>query len=154
MPSKSDRVFNLWVLLLQTRDATYNARNYELRQYGISSRDAGALHAIHSIGEKTTPAKISRWLYRKPNTIAGLLMRMQKKGLIKRSRDLESENLIRIGMSEEGKQAYNNALKRKSIHRIFRTLSDEECDHLFLYLMKIRDAALKETGHSIHRPLT
>ena len=154
MNSKSDRFFNLWVLLLQTRDAIYNARHDELRQYGMSPREAGTLRAIYSIGEKTTPAKISRWLYRRPHTIAGMLMRMQKKGLIKRSKDLEAKNLIRISLSEEGKKAHNKALKRESINRIFNTLTDEERDNLFLYLTKIRDAALKETGDTIHRPIT
>lgn len=154
MNSKSESNSNLWLLLLRTRDSISNARSIELRQYGVSSREAGTLIAIQSIGKKATPAKISRWLYRKPHTIAGILMRMQKKGLIRRNKDLEAKNMIRISMSEKGKKAYNNAVKRESINEIFNVLSDEEKDNLYSSLTKIMDAALKETGEDIFLPIT
>lgn len=154
MNSESDSAFNLWVLLLQTRDAVHNARSKELRPYGVSPREAGTIRAILSIGKKATPAKIARWTYRKPHTIAGILMRMQKKGLIKRSKDLEAKNLIRISVSEKGKKAYNHALKRETLHSIFGVLTEEERERLFESLSKIRDAALEETGDTISRPIT
>jgi DNA-binding MarR family transcriptional regulator len=79
MVSSTDKAFNLLVLLQQAMDAYYNARNKELSPYGISSREAATLHAICSIGKTVTPAKLARWVYRKPQTITAILNRMQKR---------------------------------------------------------------------------
>lgn len=149
---KEDKAFSMWVLLQQTRDAIYNARDKELSQYGISPRESATLHAINSIGEQATPAKLARWVYRKPHTIAGILNRMQDKGLIKLSKDKEVRNLVRIALTEEGKQAYAASRKRESIHRIFKAIADDKCGELESCLLSLRDKALKQTGDSIQRP--
>jgi DNA-binding MarR family transcriptional regulator len=150
--SKIDKPFSLWVLVQQTRDAIYNARNKELAKHDISVREAATLHGIVSLGPMATPAKLARWTYRKPHTIAAILNRMQRKGLIKLTKDLEIKNLVRISLTEEGKRIYKDILKRTSIHRAFKTLDDEICRQLEVGLTRIRDAALKQTGDSIQRP--
>ena len=152
MPTKSDMAFRAWIMLLQARDAANNARTQELSKYGISTREASTLHAVHSIGERTTPADIARWAYRKPHTIAGIINRMLKKGLVKRSKDLEFKNLVRISLTEKGTKAYEDSIKRESIYRIFRTLTKEDLAQLISLLIKVRDNSLAETGDSIHRP--
>ncbi len=62
--STTDRDYNLWVLLHQAKDAVFKARQKELSQYGISAMEAAALFIIQAIGNKPTPAEISRWIFR------------------------------------------------------------------------------------------
>lgn len=146
MPNNSseDRDYNLWVLLHQTRDATYNAREKELRQYGISPMEAAVLFIIQAIGDEATPAEISRWLFRKQHSVTALLVRMEKRGLVKKTRDLARKNMVRVTITEKGTQAYSNSANRDSIHKIMSTLSEEEHRQLSASLLKVRDVALKE----------
>lgn len=146
MPNNSseDRDYNLWVLLHQTRDATYNAREKELRQYGISLMEAAVLFIIQAIGDEATPAEISRWLFRKQHSVTALLVRMEKRGLVKKTRDLARKNMVRVTITEKGTQAYSNSANRDSIHKIMSTLSEEEHRQLSASLLKVRDVALKE----------
>ena len=140
----TDKDFELWVLIHQTRDAIFKLRENELRQHGITTMEAGVLFLIHLIGYKTTPAEISRWIFREPHTVSVLLNRMEKKGLIKKTKNLDRRNLVRISLTEKGKQAYNNTLKRESIRNTIATLSEEERQQLYSYMQKLRDKALND----------
>ncbi len=140
----SDQYYNTWVLLRQTRDAIFRARENGLAQYGISTREAGVLFVIQAIGKEATPAEISRWLFREPHTLSSLLSRMEKKGLIRKANDLPKRNWIRVSLTDKGKEAYNNSTKRQSLHKALSALSDEELKQLNSYLMTLRDEAIKE----------
>ena len=103
----------------------YKARTRELFQYGITPAEAAVLVIVQAIGEKATPAEISRWLFREPHSISGLLARMEKQGLVRKVKDLDRKNLVRVVITEKGQQAYQQSTKRESIHRIMSSLSEE-----------------------------
>lgn len=58
-------------------------------QYGITPEQAGVLFCIKVIGKEATPAKISRYTIREPYTVSAMLNRMERKGLIKKVKDLD-----------------------------------------------------------------
>ena len=148
-PLLTDRDYELWVLLLQARDVLFNAREKELRQYGISAMEAAALFIIQAIGDGATPTEISRWMIRAPHTISALLDRMEKKGLVRKSKDLDRKNLVRVSLTEKGKEAYNNSARRELIYSIISALSNEERQQLSKSLQTLRDRALKEIAKGI-----
>jgi len=139
-----DEDFKLWGLLGQTADVVLRVRWKELNRYGISPIEAGVLFAIQAIGERATPAEITRWLLREPHTVSELLNRMEKEGLVTKTKDLERKNLVRVSITEKGRQAYRQSTKRKSIHKVMSTLSEEERRQLMASLEKLRNRALKE----------
>ena len=145
----TDQDYNLWVLLHQAKDAVFKARQKELSQYGISAMEAAALFIIQAIGDKATPAEISRWIFREHHTVTALLTRMEKKGLIAKCKDSDRKNLWRIGLTEKGQNAYRQSVKRESIHTAMSPLSENERERLESYLKKVRDQALK---HSVSEP--
>lgn len=149
---ETDEAFNLWVLLQQAKDAVYNARDKELSQYGISPREAATLRAITMIGKSATPTKLAEWVYRRPPTILGILRRMQKKGLLKLTKDVKVRNVVRISLTPRGKRIYEDAKKRESLHSIFISLDEKTYRQLELGLIQVRDNALKLSGDTIHRP--
>jgi DNA-binding MarR family transcriptional regulator len=152
MPSeKVAKAFQLWILLHQARDAVYNARNKDLLQYGISPEEAEILRALSCLGATATPAKLARWVYRKQNTVAGILDRMQRKGLLTLRKDTKIKNLVRISLTEEGKTAYKAVNKRQLIYHIFKVIPEDKYDEFETCLTGIRDAALKKTGESIQQ---
>ena len=135
--------YRFWVLLNQTLDAILRAREKELSPYGISSIQAAALLAIETIGSKATPAEISRWLFREPHSVSGLLKRMEEQGLVSRTKDLHRKNLIRVSLTEKGQRAYQQADKRESIHKVMSSLTKEELQQLESYLERLRTEAFK-----------
>jgi len=69
---------------------------------------------------------------------------MEKRGLVRKRKDPDRKNLIRVDLTEKGKQAYEKSSGRESIHHIISALSKEEHQQLSLYLQKLRDRALEE----------
>ena len=143
----ADQDFELWALLHQARDAIARARENELKQADISMIKAAVLFFVRNLDEPTTPAKISRLLFREPHTISGLLDRMEGQGLVRRVRDLQRRNLVRIELTEKGEEFYRKSReKRKIISRIMSALTKKERDELRSSLTKLRNKALKELG--------
>ena len=148
----TDRDYNLWVLLRQTRDAMVKARERELEKVGISSIQAAVLFTIQSIGTEATPAEISRRLVREPHSVSGLLNRMEKQGIIRRAKDLPKRNMVRVVVTDKGREAYEQSTKRLSMHEIMAALSEEERNQMWGYLEKLRDKAMKLAGIGYELP--
>ena len=125
-PITPDEDYELWRLLIYTREAIQKARANELYKYGITPRQSGILLAVDFSGNSTTPAAIARFLKRDPSSITSLLKRMERKGLITKSNDPKKKNVKRIALTETGRQVFNLSQNRRSLHRIFATLSEEE----------------------------
>jgi DNA-binding MarR family transcriptional regulator len=140
----NDDDYELWRLLNITREAINAARKRELAEHGITPRQVAVMHAILEIGNNATPAEISRSLGREPNTISVILNRMAEKGLIKLSKDLPKKNMIRINLTTKGKDAFQLATNRRSIHRIFANLSNTENKQMETLLNKLLSKAYKE----------
>ena len=134
----------LWALLSQASNALGRAADNELGQAGISMMQAAVLVFVKNSKEPVIPAHISRWLFREPHTVSQLLMRMEKQGLVKRTKNLDRKNQLRITLTEKGEQAYQKQIEMRSIGKILSTLSQEECDKLGARLKKLRDEAVKE----------
>jgi DNA-binding MarR family transcriptional regulator len=142
--SPVDEDYNLWVLLHQTTDVVLRARQKELDQFGISVIEVGVLVVTQAIGKEATPSEISRWIFREPHTVSALLNRMEKRGLLTKTQDLDRKNLVRVSITEKGRQAYDKSTRRKSISKIISSLSEEERQQLRSCLEKLRNKAFKE----------
>ncbi len=149
---QEDEDFELWWLILGARRAMHKARARELSQYDITPEEAAVLFVVQTVGRRATPAEISRWLLRESHSISGLIQRMEKEGLVKKVKDLDRKNLVRVAMTEKGQQAYYQSTKRDSVHRIISSISKEERQHLRATLERLRDKALKEIGIAFKPP--
>jgi DNA-binding MarR family transcriptional regulator len=146
-----DDDYRLYRLLLRTSEIVSRVRTKELNElsdYGITSSQVGILFAIKIMGKDTTGAKISRFLHRNPNTISELLVKMDKKGLIKKIREPHTKKGMRIAITEKGMEAFQTSINRRSVHRIFYCLSSEEHIQMESLLTKVLSNALEELGVS------
>ncbi len=145
-----DEEYNLWVMLLQTRDVAWTAREKDLAKFDLSVTEAAVLNFVQlierTVDRQATVAEISRWLFRKPNSMSELLSRMENKGLVKRVRDLPKNSAVRIELTEKGKQFYNMQIKSPFVSEIISTLSEEERQQMWTVLGKLRNKALKILG--------
>ncbi len=146
----ADKDYSLWLLLHNTRHAMAEGFERELRKYGISLTENVILLTIQAIeqngGVQTTPAEISRWSFRKPHTISGVLKTMESKGLVKRRRNLNKKNLVRVEITRKGLSAYEQASKKIYVKKILSALSEDERQQLRSCLLKLRNKALKDLG--------
>lgn len=142
----TDQDHQLWVLLHQTYVAISRAFKNELREVDISMMQAAVLDIVKALKVPATPAEISRWLFRRPHTVSALLDRMEKQGLVRKVKNLERKNLIRIVITEEGEEAYQRSMEIKTISKILSCLSQKKKDNLRTYLEMLRNKALAEIG--------
>jgi DNA-binding MarR family transcriptional regulator len=145
-PLTMDEDSQLWVLVFQTRDLIFKLRQRELRQYRISVEEAASLGVLNAIGDKATPAIVARWMIREHHSVLGIMSRMEKRGLVKKTKDLERKNIVRISLTEKGRQALEQSTKRESIHEIMSHMTEDERRELRLLLEKLRRLALKGLG--------
>ncbi len=144
--TSEDEDQDLWLLLTHTRYAVFRAREKELLRYGVSPEQVGLLFVVQALGNKATPAALSRHILRQPHTVSALVDRMARRGLVKKVKDLDRKNLVRVVMTEKGQKTYDLSTKRGPIHRIMNTLTEEEKREFRAYLEKLLAKARKEIG--------
>ncbi|MFC1912403.1 MarR family winged helix-turn-helix transcriptional regulator [Chloroflexota bacterium] len=135
---KEDESYALWLLLIQTNKAIHLARQEELSRIGITVAEAGILYYAGRLGKKATPAEISRRLSKVSHGISALITRMETQGLVKKVKDLDKKNLVRVELTEKGRQIHQDAVKRETIRRIMSSLSVEDSKKLTSCLKKLR----------------
>lgn len=151
--SLSDPDLELWTLLGQTRLSMTKVRRKELyQQCNISLSKSIILTSLYIIGDKATPAQISRWLFREPHSISELLSTMEKEGLVRKVRDLDRRDQVRVEPTEKGRELYKQIMKIESVHRMLSSLSVKERQLLRSCLLKLRSSAIKELGPGYDLP--
>jgi DNA-binding MarR family transcriptional regulator len=145
--------YYFWVIFSQTRDAILKARERELHSQSISESHAQLLFIITLIGHNATPAKIARWLFREPHSISEIIDRMEKQGLVKKVKDLDRKNQVRIEITEKGLDQYQRSFIPKNIPEVISVLSDDEKKQFIASLLKLRKAAIARVGTKYEVPL-
>jgi DNA-binding MarR family transcriptional regulator len=84
------------------------------------------------------------WLSRQSHGVSALLNRMEGEGLVKRVKDLERKNQVRVVMTRKGQKTYLELVAKDPIHRVMSSLSVGERQRMRSNLLKIRDTALEE----------
>ena len=141
-----DRDYNLWWLLHQTRHVLSKVRNKELSRYGVTGRQAAVAFYIKVIAAtegEATPGKVAKWMLREPHTVSRILTRMEKDGLVNKSRSSGKKNEIYITLTEKGEQVHRQALKVEAFREIMSCLSEEERQQMDSSLQKLRDKGLE-----------
>jgi DNA-binding MarR family transcriptional regulator len=138
------KTYRLFHLLRQTTDAVDKLRENELKKHNITPEQAGALICIRSLGDKATPAELSRWLFRERNSMTVLLNRMHKQGLISKRRNVKRKNLIKLSLTKKGHQVYKHAIELKTFKSIIDVMPEKKREQLWALLENIRLQVLAE----------
>jgi DNA-binding MarR family transcriptional regulator len=145
---KADKDYTLSTALLQVADIFVKIRERELLQQNLSATSAQILFLIDAMGKDVTPAKISRMLLREPHSVSGILMRMEKQGLIRRAKNMERKNLIRVTLTPKGENVLKQAMKKEGIKHVLSRLSEDQRRQLKQLLAILKDAGMKELNLS------
>jgi len=132
-----------WILCHQTYNSVYKCEETVFAREGLSTQQHAVLMAIKYIKGPVTISELAHWLERNQNGISALVYRMEKDGLILRTRDLPDRRSVRLVMSEKGK----NILEQSTIsgwnlvQEILSGLSNEELITLNGMLERMREKA-------------
>lgn len=141
---KADREYTLVAQITQVADILVKVRERELLPQNLSATAASILFLVDVMGEGVTPARITRMMLREPHSTSGILMRMEVHGLIKRTKDMERKNLIRITMTAKGEKALKQAMKLDGTARVLARLTASQQKELKAILAVLKEAGVKE----------
>ena len=141
---KADKDYTLLTSLLQVADLFVKIRERELLPQNLSATAAEILFLVEAMGKDVTPAKISRMLLREPHSVSGILMRMEKNGLLKRTKNMERKNLIRITLTARGEKALSQAMKQTGTAHVLSKLTDDQRSKLKRTLNVLKEAGIAE----------
>ena len=129
--------FKLWLLIGQLSHSIILARQRELNHQNVPVRQLYVLRVIQELGPKATLSQISLEVQRKIHVISRQTIRMERDGLIKRTKSNSKSNLLTLKLTKKGLDIINVSKKSKSIDVAFSSLSLEEYKQLELILNKL-----------------
>ena len=141
---KADKDYTLVTQIMQVADIFVKVRERELIPQNLSATSAAILFLVDAMGKDITPAKITRMLLREPHSISGILMRMEKHGLIKRTKNMERKNQIRVTLTAKGEKALKQAMKLEGATGVIARLSEAQQKQLKATLTALKEAGKKE----------
>ena len=145
--------FRVWGILHHTSWAIARNRQNEVAEADTTLVQASVLFILKNIKGPMTPAGISRWLFREPQSVSSLLNHMEREGLLRKVKDLDRKNMVRVELTEKGDETYWRSLEKTGVLLdIFSCLSSDELAELERYLLRLRSRAIKKLG--LKRSLT
>jgi len=127
-----------WAEMSVTSTILRRAWEMELAQVGLTVPQALVLTIVVGSPEPITPMKLSKLLHREPHTISALLTRMEAQGLVKKERNLERGNWVRVTLTKKGKEAYERQVVARRVRNVTECLSKQELDALNKMNRKLR----------------
>jgi DNA-binding MarR family transcriptional regulator len=136
----SDPRISLHALLDRTRETISKAVELELSQSGVSGPQVKIMHTLGQGNDAMSLGDLASVTIRELNSISTLILRMQKKGLVKKVKR-PGDDKTYVTLTEKGRDIYNNTVTEQSIYLIYDALSDEEKRQLGLLLDKLQSKA-------------
>ena len=142
----SDPALVTWLLLARTWAAMYKAEERKIAKVGLTPEQVEVLRLARDYPIPLTPAEISRSLFRESQTIAGLVSRMEREGLVKRVPKRKGRPFTEVKLTAKGEELRPGGIEAATslIARIMSCLSAEEHEQLQKLLRKLRQNALEE----------
>lgn len=149
-----DAAFTAWVVVSQTWSAMYRVAERRLAKVGLTPEQTDLLWICKDYHGPLTPAEISRLLFRKSQTIAGLLTRMERDGLVRRVPKRKGHPFTEIQITAKGEERIGPAreVATSFIAKIMSSLSEEELEQFQTLLRKIRHNVLEDLHLELMTP--
>jgi DNA-binding MarR family transcriptional regulator len=119
-------------------------RNMEMNKHGILPVQSYMLFVIQAMGNTTTPAELSRYVYQQRNSVSDILKRMEKQGLIAKEKASKGNGRVIVRMTEKGEKILQLSKKREHLRNVMSVLNEEKGSQLESLLELLRDRAIKE----------
>jgi len=101
-------------------------RQKELSPYQIPVRQLYVLRTIRALGANAALSKVAGQVERETHVISKQAIRMEKDGLIKRTKNTPKSNLLKLELTEKGLEMAQMSVHSKAFDAVFSSLSEEE----------------------------
>jgi len=128
---------DLWLLMGKIHHKRILLRQRELSMYNIPTRQLYMLHLIRNLGSKTTIAEIAKTVERKVDVISRQMVSMEKDGLVIRTKAAPKSRLLKIELTEKGRNLANISGKSAAMDKIISVLGTEERQQLYSLLNRM-----------------
>ncbi|MDY6916737.1 MAG: MarR family transcriptional regulator [Chloroflexota bacterium] len=142
----TDARFTCFFLLGQAWPSILRVVEKEVAKTGVSYEKLKALWICEGHPGPVTPAELSRLLYRKSHSVAGLLDRMERDGLVTREPKRKGHPFTEIRATEKGRELVRpgQSLVISLVGEMMSALTEDEQRQLVVLLRKLRDEALNK----------
>ncbi len=113
-------------------------------QHNILPVQAYMLFVMRAMGNETTPAELSRFVYQQRSSVSDILNRMEKQGLITKQKKLDGKGRVLVKMTKKGEKALELSEQREHLHNVMSVLNEEKRQQLESMLEILRDKAVEE----------
>jgi len=141
---------NLFVLFDQTRDTLIRAVELELKQSKTNFAQCHILYVLIQEKNGMTQGDLSKWVLRNLNTVSTLINKMEKEGLVKKTKNKE-DGKVYVTLTQKGSEEWDEVGER-AIFLTFSVLSEEEKKQLKVLLKKLRTRARNILGLDFKPP--
>ena len=150
----SDASLTTWLLIARTWSAMYKVEERKLAKVGLTPEQVDVLWLSRDYPIPLTPAEISRSLFRESQSIAGLLSRMEREGLVRRVPKRKGRPFTQVQLTAKGQELCPKGIETATnvVAKIMSCLSAEEHEQLQKLLRKLRQSALEELHLELLQP--
>jgi DNA-binding MarR family transcriptional regulator len=128
---------DLWLLMGKIHHKRILLRQRELSEYNIPTRQLYMLHLIRDLGSKTTISEIAKTVERQVDVISRQMISMEKDGLIKRTKAASKSRLLKIELTEKGRNLAKISGKSAAMDKIISVLGTDERQQLYSLLNRM-----------------
>ncbi|KSV18883.1 hypothetical protein DA01_07840 [Dehalococcoides mccartyi] len=131
----------LMILLAQTSKILDKKYQKQLKKVGLPGEYFAILHEISCLQGEATPHAVARTMIFEPHTISTNISKMEREGLVTKTKNMKYKHMVRIEITDKGKTLMDKAWKIMSkTDSYWKTaISENEVRQLILSLTKIRD---------------
>jgi DNA-binding MarR family transcriptional regulator len=142
----TETAMGTWAVLRQTWIAVNKAAEVKLAKVGLTPEKAAVLWACREYPGTLTPAEIARLVFRENQTIAGLLNRMEKEGLVTRVPKRKGHPFTEVKLTPKGEKLSGPGIEILSglIKGLVADMPVEEQKQLQKSLRKLRQKMMDE----------
>jgi DNA-binding MarR family transcriptional regulator len=153
MPDGRNKYLDVLIAIRRANETTYRVISEAVRKHGCSREQFEVLWACQLSARPVTPAELSRWTFRQPHSVVGLLNRMEKQGLIERRRNDSGPKRTLVSPTQKGREIINVAYPAMVhvVTQICQQFPENEMLEFALFLNRVHDAALEELKTSVHK---
>ena len=114
--------FDLWTLIGRLNHDIVQLRQKELSPYKIPVRQLFVLRTIRALGPGATLSAVAKQVERETHVISKQAIRMEKDGLIKRTKNTPKSNILHLELTEKGLEMAQMSVQSKSLDAVFSSL--------------------------------
>jgi len=142
-----DPFSNTWVLLRQTWEAISDYLESELSMHQLTLAQVDILMILSASKAPLTESQIASYTFRTPQSVSGLVARMESAGYLRKVRGTGDQRVVKIQMMPKGEEAVTKVRRAGFVYgsRVVKSsLSATEIAQLGQLLRKLRDGILQE----------